>query len=471
MSMTRRQFITRTGLAAAGSFLGPSLFRSPWLQRALADAIGDRYLLVVFLDGGNDGLNTVPPLANGTVGALRTKYQAVRNTGAGGLQLDSSQLAATVVGTCPGTGTPMALHPGLSGLMNLHSAGRLAVIQGCGYPSYNLSHDESRKTWQTGDPLRKLAGTPTGWMGRYLIQAPYGGTDISSVNIRSEVAGEFIQTTTNVLAFSRLSSFGFPHDTYNRADSTFRKTCCKLLYDAATGGGDPTQQFVGAGGQATLLASDVYPPLDNIYKTARPTWNTGYGNLGTRTARDLREVAKIIYGVQNQVDPAVSARFFEVRTGGYDTHADQGAGSPSDQHYKLLAELGNALDYFYADVENMGIADKLCVVVWSEFSRRITQNATGTDHGSQGPVFVIGGTVNGNVYGNHPNINALDPQGNTSYSQLAGDPYRSTDLRDVFGTILKHWLNVPDPRTIFPVDTGSASTRWTAPNFDMGFLP
>jgi uncharacterized protein (DUF1501 family) len=116
------------------------------------------------------------------------------------------------------------------------------------------------------------------------------------------------------------------------------------------------------------------------------------------------------------------------------------------------------------------VSDKVCIVWWSEFSRRITQNSSGTDHGSQGPMFVIGGAVNGGVYGNHPNINVLNSQGNTNYSQSAVDPYRSTDLRDVFGTILKHWLGVSDPTTIFPLDGGSPSTFWTTANFDMGFL-
>lgn len=77
----------------------------------------------------------------------------------------------------------------------------------------------------------------------------------------------------------------------------------------------------------------------------------------------------------------------------------------------------------------------------------------------------------GGVYGNHPDINTLSSGGNTIYSQAGADPYRSTDFRDVFGTVLKHWLGLANPSLVFPTDPGPAATYWTTPNFDMGFLP
>ncbi len=206
---------------------------------------------------------------------------------------------------------------------------------------------------------------------------------------------------------------------------------------------------------------------------ARPAFNDAYDAIDKSTARDLREVAKMIYGVQ-QGAANVHARFFQLSNGGYDTHSDQGAAETDGQHYGLHQELGDSLKAFYDDCADMGVADKVCVMVWSEFSRRVPQNENGTDHGSQGPMFVIGGGVTGGVYGNHPNIDAgaLDDNGNTVYAQSA-DPFRSTDFRDVYGTILKHWLNVPEPTilsSILPLDGGDPDTRWTAQNFDLGFL-
>jgi uncharacterized protein (DUF1501 family) len=475
MAITRRQFITRTGLITAGSFLGPGFFRNPFLQRALASAMGDKYLVILQADGGNDGLNTVIPYDDGTSGALRSRYQVVRTTGSGGLQIPAgTTLDPTLIGTDPHTATPLALHPGLTGFKALSDLGKLAVIQGCGYPNQNLSHDQSKDFWQTGDPLNVIPGN-AGWMGRYLVASMYGNNDISSVNIRSTIANEFVQNATNVLAFSRLNSFTFPYDTYSNSDKTFKQTAYAALCAAASGASESTMQYLGNSGSATLTASQKYPPIDGVYKADRPTWDTGYSALNSSMANDLREVAKVIYAVENQLDPAVNARFFQVRNSGYDTHSNQGG--VTGAHNNLHVEVGNAVEQFYNDLDNMTamgggkVSDKVCIVWWSEFSRRITQNSSGTDHGSQGPMFVVGGAVNGGVYGNHPNINVLNSQGNTSYSQSAADPYRSTDLRDVFGTILKHWLGLANPISIFPLDTGSPNTFWTTANFDMGFLP
>jgi uncharacterized protein (DUF1501 family) len=475
MAITRRQFLKRTGIVTAGSFFGPALLRNPLLQKAFADAIGDRYFVVILLDGGNDGQNTVIPYDNDG-GTLRSDYNAARNTGGGGLQIAPGDL---LVPNAPGwplvdpnTGGQLGFHPGLGGINTLYEDGHVALIQGCGYPSYDLSHDVSSSIWETGDPLGALSGA-TGWVGRYLASF-YGADDIPAVSIRSSVAGEFLQTGTSVLAIQRLSRFGFPFDTEEdyEDDETFKRTAFNALYEAAAGGSHPTLQLLGNSGLSTLISADAYPPLHSAYTTARSFWNGLYDDLDSSTARDLREVAKIIHGIVNAA-PNVHARFFELRNGGYDTHSNQGAGEPAGQHYRLLAEVGDAIKLFYDDLASMqaGLENKVTTLVWSEFSRRIPQNDNGTDHGSQGPMLVIGGAVNGGVYGNHPNIAdaALDNNGNTPYSQAGS--FRSTDIRDVYGTILKHWLNLPNPATVLPVDSGDPTKYWTLPNFDLGFLP
>ncbi len=129
---------------------------------------------------------------------------------------------------------------------------------------------------------------------------------------------------------------------------------------------------------------------------------------------------------------------------------------------------------FYDDCADMGIANKVCIMVWSEFGRRVEQNDNGTDHGSQGPMFVIGGGVQRRRLRQPPEHRpaALYDDGNTVYSPGPGDPFRSTDLRDVYGTILKHWLNMPptDPPRQSSRSTAAIRRRWTQPNFDMGFL-
>lgn len=472
MAFTRRQFLTHAGLVTAGSFLGGTgWFRNPLIRRALADALGDRYFVVVDLGGGNDGLNTVVPYDNGTVGNFRGLYEQFRSdAGSGGLRILQSQLCNTLIGSDASTGTPLALNPALTGFKSLWDLGKLAIVQGCGYPQASLSHAVSEHKWQTGDPLD--TGLSTGWMGRFLA-ARYAATDIPAVSTQSGIPGELIQSVTGILATARLADFKLPIDGVYPSDQADKIAGYTALYAAARQSVQPTLRYAGNVGGALLTAAQIYPPLDGLYTAARSSWNALYDANGTPTAQSLREVAKTIYGVLNG---AVNSRFFEVLAGGYDTHANQGTASPGGQHYELLVELGGALKLFYDDCADMGVADKLCVLVWSEFGRRVLQNDNGTDHGTQAPMFIIGGSVIGGLYGNHPNIDpaALDPTvPNTVYSQAAADPHRSTDFRDVYGTVLKHWLGLTAPEVlgILPVDGGDPAQYWTAPNFDLPFLP
>lgn len=467
MAITRRQFITRTGLLAAGSFLGPGMVRNPLLAKALAQAIGDRYLVVAYLDGGNDWLNSVTPFDNGG-GDLRSSYEAVRDTGSGGLQLSPAELLLPARPFLdPNTGAQLGFHPGLAGLSDLYGAGQVAIVQGCGYPNPDLSHAVSTSIWESGDPLGS-AGGGSGWLGRYLA-AIYGSADIPAVSVRNSVAGELRQSSTSVLSVRRLARFGFPADEDVPEDEAARRQAVAALLDEANTNASSVMRYLGTTGTATLVSTESYPPLHSAYRSARPAWNDAYQGLGSGMARDFREVAKIIHGVANGA-PDVEARFFEVRNGGYDTHSDQGGAEAGSRHGELHREFADALKLFYADIADMqpGLEDKVVTLVWSEFARRVFQNSNGSDHGSQGGLAVIGGAVNGGVYGNHPNIapSALNEDGNTPYSQTAGD-FRSTDFRDVFGTVLKHWLNLADPTQVFPLDSGDAGHFWTVPDFDL----
>lgn len=495
MAITRRQFLKRTSIATAGTLFGPSLFGSPFVRRAMASTIGNRYFIVFFLDGGNDGLNTVIPVSNGTSGTLRGAYTNARKTGGGGLQLSMSDLAASWIDPDYNTGTQLALHPGFrgfqgfdgvtagdGGLKALFDAGEVAVIQGCGYPQYSLSHDESRTIWRSGNPLGVPALLGKGWQGRALTAEGYTGADIPAVAIESTVPPDFGGSSTSVLAIDSLSDFDFPYDLDYPGDQTAKRTAFAALSALGQGSAQSALQYIGTSGTATLISAESYPPLHDLYEGDRGTWSDMYREIGRSTSRDLREVAKIIYGVEQAV-PNVAARFFELSNGGYDTHSDQGAAAQDGSHYQLHAEVGAAIKVFRDDLRDMGqvlhadpdhIWKRTTIMVWSEFSRRIEQNDNGTDHGSQGPMFVIGGNLNGGVYGNHPNINepAWDDEGNTVYHHT-GDDHDTTDFRDVYGTILKNWVNVPGGTvaTLLPTDTvpsgGVASDYWTSADFDM----
>ena len=495
MAITRRQFMKRTCVATAGTLFGPSLFGSPFVRRAMASTIGNRYLITFFLDGGNDGLNTIIPVSNGTTGTLRTAYQAARHTGGGGLQLSTGNLGATGIDADYNTGTTLALHPGFNGfqgfdginagnggLKDLYDDLNVAVIQGCGYPAYSLSHDESRTIWRTGNPLGVPALLGKGWIGRTLTASGYTGTDIPGVAIESSVPYDFTGSSTSVLAIDSLEDFDFPYDDDYPGDNVDKRTAFNALHQLASPEAQATLSYIGLNGVATLISAESYPQLHDLYENDRGSFSDMYREIGRSSSRDMREIAKIIYGVEQAV-PNINARFFELSNGGYDTHSDQGASAQDGQHYQLHAEVAAAINVFRQDLQDMGqdlhgdpthIWKRTTILVWSEFSRRIEQNDNGTDHGSQGPVFVIGGNVNGGVYGNHPNINsaATDDEGNTVYHHT-GDDHDTTDFRDVYGTVLKHWANVPGGTvaTILPTDTvpggGDPDEYWTSANFDL----
>lgn len=484
MAITRRQFLKRSSLVTAGTLLGPGLFGNDLLRQAHAALeANDRYFVVIFLDGGNDGLNTVVPADD--VGGLRTAYDDARNN----INITPGELTNSLIGLDPVSGTQLGFHPGFNvpgdyyqngagagGLKALYDLGKVAVIQGCGYPEYSLSHEEARVIWQTGVPLGPASGS--GWIGRHLA-AQYAGNQIPAVNINDSIVGEFRQTGTSVLAVRNLDRFEFPFDDNYPGDVAAKAAAFGALNQSAVNGAQPAALYLGNTGLATYEATAAYQSLSALYNAARPTYRQLYSDIGRSMSNDLREVARVIFGVEQGV-PNVNARFFQLSNGGYDTHSDQGGAEPNGQHFDLHAELGAALKVFYDDLANMpgNVANRTTILVWSEFSRRIPQNQNGTDHGSQGPMFVIGGSVMGGVYGNHPNINdvALDNEGNTEYTQNAND-FRSTDFRDVYGTILKHWVSLPHATVqgILPLDdTAEAISHpdhyWRSEDFDLGFV-
>ena len=479
MAITRRQFIKGGGLLTAGALFGPGLMQQAFA--ALED--NDRYFVIIFLDGGNDGQNTVIPADD--VAGLRTAYDAARSN----INISPAELTNSLIGLDPISGTQLGIHPGFNvpagffdndagqgGLKALYDLGKVAVIQGCGYPEYSLSHDEARTIWKTGVPLVTSGGT--GWIGRHLA-AQYSGNQIPAVNIDDSIVGEFRQTSTGVLAVRDLEGFTFPFDDSYPGDDAAKAAAFGSLNLAAVNGAQPAALYIGNTGIATYDAASAYQSLSGLYDADRGPQSQLYSDVGRSLANDLREVARVIYGVEQGV-PNVNARFFQLSNGGYDTHSDQGGAQQNGQHFSLHAELGAALKVFYDDLASMpgNVANKVCVMVWSEFSRRVPQNQNGTDHGSQGPMFVIGGNVQGGVYGNHPNIDelALDDEGNTVYTQDA-NPFRSTDFRDVYGTILKHWVNL-SPATVqglLPLDStvdalSDPAHYWRTADFDMGFV-
>ena len=313
--MDRRRFLGRTGLLAAGMTFGPGLFSNRLVRQALA-ARSDRYLISVVLDGGNDGLNTITPIADGS-GTLRSDYEKARVAGSGGIRLlpdGTHPLLPLAVGGLPGddpnTGAALGMHPGLSGIVpgaieasgdagfgglhELYRAGRVAVIQGCGFPDYNLSHDEARRVFHSANPRGLAAFASTGWLGRTVAHPTYafGSTDVPALNVRDSVGGDFRATGTSVAAARRLSDFTMPRDvSAYSSDNAAKLAAIEALYGvASTRPG--AWRALGDSGTATFGCMDYYPAASRLYLADRAAWSAGYDKMGLGTGRDLREVAK-----------------------------------------------------------------------------------------------------------------------------------------------------------------------------------
>ncbi len=412
---TRREFLRSGLLFLAGSVTAPFfLTRTVWaLDQKLANAgtrsipgmPDDHILVVIQLGGGNDGLNTVVPHAMDEYARARTTLRVAK---------DSVLKLNDVIG----------LHPNLAKLKSLYDAGNLAVIQGVGYPNPDRSHFRSMDIWHTADPSSRTV--TYGWLGRYLDNAcpgcdpkskrvnPMAGLNIGGwmpVALKSE-RGLSI-ALDNPESFRWMPLAGNDRDR-KQTEETFEKlnrVVAKNLKDPQVARMD----FLSRVAMNAQLSSDRVREIADKAKGNQSAYPT------TGLARQLQQVARFIAG-------GMPTRLYYVSMGGFDTHANQ-----RGQHERLLTEFAEAGEAFYKDLQGQGNAGKVLVLTFSEFGRRVAENASGgTDHGAAAPMFVFGGKVKGGIYGEHPRLDAgsLD----------RGDVKFHTDFRQVYATVLENWL-------------------------------
>ena len=249
------------------------------------------------------------------------------------------------------------------------------------------------------------------------------------------------------------------------------------LYGRRRAPAQSTQQYIGDSGVATLVSSESYPALHSVYVAATAqAFKDAYDDVDTSTARDLREIAKVHLRRREQGVPNVNARFFQLSNGGYDTHSDQGGADPDGQHYGLHKEVGDALKVFYDDLADMGVGE--------QGVRRRVERVRAPHHAERQRhrPRLAGADVRGrrlawtaaSTATTRTSSHGLDDDGNTVYTQAAGT-HRSTDFRDVYGTVLKHWLNMTQATILASVLAGrrrqTRANYWNSANFDLGFLP
>jgi len=407
--MDRRQFLRTTSAATVGGLVVRG-FGSP-LVDFLGDRSGeDRVLVIVQLIGGNDGLNTVVPL---------DQYSALGQVRPGVLMPESRILRLSGLN---GTG----LHPAMTGMRELWEEGKLAIVQGVGYPQPNFSHFRSTDIWETGANRDQVL--QSGWTGRYLHQeypnypAGYPNADMPdplAIRIDGPV-GIGLQHMGTSMGVSINNTDNPLNLTGNIYQDALRPTCAGDKLGHVRTVQRQTDQYGNVINQAAQQGCSR--------STLYPTGTTPSGRLG----QALKIAAQLICG-------GLKTRIYWVSIGGFDTHANQvvDADRTTGTHATLLRGVSDSIHAFQDDLRLMGLQDRVLGMTFSEFGRRIISNASGgTDHGASQPMFLFGTKVVPGMLGTNPII----PTNATAQTNLP----MQYDFRSVYASVLKDWFCLED---------------------------
>ena len=365
--------------------------------RALADtplpglpAAQDRIVVLVNLQGGNDGLNCIVPFGNPNYYRLRPTIGVAQSDV---LAIDNQ----------------LGFNPNMKSLKGMYDKGMVAVVQGVGYPNPDHSHFRSTEIWQTAAPEKY---EHTGWLGRYLDSAGLPKDNLfNGVAIAQVLPEAMIGNKVDVPAIAQLGGYGLASDHNLQA----RHTYTQLVNDNRFPFSSPYLSHVAEIEDHAQRGSEELPKLVAGYKTDATYPATPLG-------RSLALAAQI-------AGSNIGTRVLYVQHGSFDTHVSQ-----KGTQDRLLGEFSDAIAAFYDDLTAHGNADRVLTVTFSEFGRRIEENGSrGTDHGEASPLFLIGGGVKGGLYGTHPDLGQAN-MGNLAFT---------TDFRSVYATVLERWLGRP----------------------------
>ncbi len=377
---TQRRNLLRLG--AYGSVYGllaPFLGGFAYAREANAD---NRILVVLELSGGNDGLNTVVPFRNDDYYRLRPKI---------GIKEDQLRKIDDDWG----------LNSGMAGMERLYKDGRMAVIHGVGYPQPSFSHFNSMAYWHTAAPN---SGASYGWVGRLADVLLPEGTPNAIINIDATQSLAVNSRKHVPVVFDDPDRFlpkGTPHDE------------AAALAEAVA---NPSQGFLHGVARSARDASAKVRDAWSSYKSS-----VDYGLIDL----DLPKITSLI-----EARMPTRLYYTSFRNNIFDTHVQQ-----PNQHARLLTYFSDAVSAFMQDIERIGRADDVMVLVFSEFGRRAAENTNlGTDHGTANVMFAIGNGVRGGHYGTPPNLSKLDHTDNLIYT---------TDFRQVLASVIEDWLKYP----------------------------
>jgi uncharacterized protein (DUF1501 family) len=389
---TRRDFLAGGLSSLAALPLLPFLGPAHALAAASASRRTDRIVVLVDLAGGNDGLNTVVPHAD----PLYTRARPTLKLG-----------AADLLPLAPGLGLRRELLP----LHRRFEAGELAIVQGVGYPRPDRSHFKSIDIWHTA--RREPDAAAPGWITRLVDQPAFaasGGTPLlmcGGGGVPRAIVG-VRGPAPQVERIEELSPSVGPGD-----GAAARAAALERLADGGGEAGDALD-FLR---RTTRAAQQQSAQVARAAARGSVTGDYGLAPIGGA----LRLAAQLIAG-------GLDSSAYYVRQDGYDTHAFQ-----AEAHALLLADLGRALGAFQDDLVAAGAAERVVVLCWSEFGRRVAENGSkGTDHGAAAPLFVMGKSVRGGLHGEAPRLDSL----------VDGDLPHAIDFRRVYSALLEQWFGV-----------------------------
>ena len=424
---TRRAFLRTSMLGAAASWTLPVFLQKTFftLDAMAADSLiqtatgKDGTILVVLqMAGGNDGLNMVIPYAD-----------------------DAYHKARPVIGIAADKVIRMndyaGLNPKLTGLKALYDEGHLSVLQGVGYPNPNRSHFRSTEIWQTGSDSEKIESY--GWLGKYFDSSCKGADPTVGVAIGGDMPQAFAAPTPTGVSFSRPEQYRWVNNERGAGKESSEALYRQLnqpeeMHDPSmTNDGGSIGSISGANHsegssldflQRTALdaqlSSDKVIEIAKKFQSAVPYPTSQLGN-------SLSLIGRMIAG-------SLSTRVYYASQGGYDTHTNE-----VGTHDRLMGELNDALTAFCADLKAQGNFNRVMVMTFSEFGRRVAQNASnGTDHGAAAPMFVMGGAAKAGMLGKYPSLTDL----------YNGDLKYNLDFRSVYATILEKWLHAPSEQIL-----------------------
>jgi uncharacterized protein (DUF1501 family) len=359
----------------------------------MASAKPAKALVVIQLSGGNDCLDTVVPYGNGLYYDFRPTINIAPEAV---LPLDDT----------------FGFNPSMAPIKRLWDEGKVAIINGIGYPHPDRSHFRSMDIWHTAEP-EKVG--KEGWLGRAIRDLdPKGDNVLTGINFGRGLPRALGCRGVPVASVGNLETYGLYPDLQEERARQFALQTFSRMYGGAAGR-DAVKGFLGQ------TASDALKGAD-ILRTAPAKYASTVTYASNAVAQNLKSMAQVLCA-------DLGTRIYYTQHGSFDTHSGELA-----THAKLWQEVAGAVESFMHDLQEHGRADDVILLIFSEFGRRIRDNGSGTDHGSGGVAFVIGNAVQGGMYGEYP---SLKPE-----AQLEGDLHFNNDFRCTYTTLLEQWLGL-----------------------------